>query len=51
MEDLRTPLREGASDADIARIIRDAVFRKPEEHFIRPTHYVSPFLQMSQVGG
>jgi cyclic pyranopterin phosphate synthase len=49
--DLRGPLREGASDDDLAGIVRDAVFRKPEEHFIRPMHYISAFLQMSQVGG
>ena len=49
--DLRTALREGASDAVIIGMIRGAIFRKPEEHFIRPDRYVSPFLQMSQVGG
>lgn len=49
--DLKTALRAGASDGDLAQLVRDALFQKPEEHFIRPTHFVSPHLQMSQVGG
>ena len=49
--DLRTPLRSGASTQDIAAIIRGAVMRKPEEHFFRQDRFISPTLQMSQVGG
>ncbi len=49
--DLRSALRAGAADEDLGRMIRDALFNKPEEHFIRPDHFVSQFLQMSQVGG
>lgn len=49
--DLRGALRSGCSDDEIAGMIRRALMMKPEEHFIRPDRYVSPFLQMSQVGG
>lgn len=49
--DLKTPLRDGATDETLRNIIREAVLGKPPEHFIRPEHFVSPSLQMSQVGG
>jgi cyclic pyranopterin phosphate synthase len=49
--DLRTPMREGASDAELVTMIRQAVLGKPPEHFIRVDHFVSSSLQMSQVGG
>jgi cyclic pyranopterin phosphate synthase len=49
--DLRGALRRGASDDELRGLIRSALFQKPEEHFIRPDHFVSPHLRMSQVGG
>ena len=48
---LRLALRQGASDQDLKVVIRNALLLKPEEHFIRPDHYLSQHLQMSQVGG
>lgn len=48
---LKNALRNGASDDELGAMIRQAIFAKPEEHFIRPDHYVSRWLQMSQVGG
>src|SRR3989338_424818 len=49
--DLRTPLKAGASDQEISSLIQQALLFKPEEHFIRPTHFQSQSLRMSQVGG
>ena len=49
--DLKFALRRGATDEELKQIIRDSLLLKPEEHFIRPDHYVSQYLQMSQVGG
>lgn len=48
--DLRTPLREGASDAEIAELFRTTVLHKPREHRLEdgkaPIHR-----NMSQLGG
>ncbi|MBI2119173.1 MAG: GTP 3',8-cyclase MoaA [Elusimicrobia bacterium] len=49
--DLRTPLKAGASDQEISSLIQQALLFKPEEHFIRPNHFQSQSLHMSQVGG
>lgn len=49
--DLGAALRRGDGDEEIAGLIRAALFRKPEEHFIRPDRFVSRHLRMSQVGG
>ncbi|MFN0117782.1 MAG: GTP 3',8-cyclase MoaA [Elusimicrobiota bacterium] len=49
--DLKSLLRKGSSNEDISKAIRAALFIKPPEHFIRPDHFVSSSLQMSQVGG
>lgn len=49
--DLKTPLKRGASDQEISNLIQQALLFKPEEHFIRPTHFQSQSLHMSQVGG
>lgn len=49
--DLKSALQSGASDDELKQMIRDALLFKPQEHFIRPEHYVSRYLQMSQVGG
>jgi cyclic pyranopterin phosphate synthase len=49
--DLRTGLRTGLTNEDIAMLIRNALMIKPAEHLIRPDQYTSRYLQMSQVGG
>jgi cyclic pyranopterin phosphate synthase len=48
---LKEALERGASDGEISDMIRNDLLLKPEEHFIRPDHYISRTLQMSQVGG
>ena len=50
--DLRTPLRNGASDAELETVIRSAISRKPREHPIE----MNPLprkcqRQMSKIGG
>ena len=49
--DLKAFIRKGANEEEIAQAIRAALFRKPEEHFIRSDNFESRHLQMSQVGG
>jgi cyclic pyranopterin phosphate synthase len=49
--DLRTPLREGATDEDLAGIIRAAVWRKELKHHINEPGFVQPARSMSQIGG
>jgi cyclic pyranopterin phosphate synthase len=49
--DLRGPIREGASDADLEQIIRDAVWRKELKHHINEPGFVAPARSMSQIGG
>jgi cyclic pyranopterin phosphate synthase len=49
--DLRGPLRSGASDADLERLIRDAVARKWAGHRIGRPDFVRPARSMSQIGG
>ena len=49
--DLRTPLRAGATDADLERIIRDAVWHKEPGHRINEPDFVRPARSMSQIGG
>ncbi|MEO8689573.1 MAG: GTP 3',8-cyclase MoaA [Solirubrobacteraceae bacterium] len=49
--DLRTPMREGASDADIEAIVRDAVWRKELKHHIGDEGFVQPARSMSRIGG
>jgi cyclic pyranopterin phosphate synthase len=49
--DLRGPLRAGASDAELERIIRDAVWRKEPGHRINEPDFVRPQRSMSQIGG
>ncbi|MBI4765119.1 MAG: GTP 3',8-cyclase MoaA [Deltaproteobacteria bacterium] len=50
--DLRTPLREGVSDAELESIIRETITRKPKEHPLQ----MNPLprkcqRQMSKIGG
>jgi GTP 3',8-cyclase len=49
--DLRTPLREGASDDDLARLVRAAVWRKWEGHKIDHPDFQRPTRSMSMIGG
>ncbi len=49
--DLRTPLRQGADDAEIEQIIRDAVWRKELKHHVNEPGYVQPVRTMSAIGG
>jgi GTP 3',8-cyclase len=49
--DLRTPLRAGASDADMEQIIRDAVWRKELKHHVGEPGFVQPARTMSAIGG
>jgi cyclic pyranopterin phosphate synthase len=49
--DLRAPLREGASDADLERIVRDAVWRKELKHHVGEPGFRQPPRTMSAIGG
>ncbi|HZS15388.1 MAG TPA: GTP 3',8-cyclase MoaA [Candidatus Dormibacteraeota bacterium] len=49
--DLRGPLRSGASDGELERVIRDAVWRKEPGHRINEPDFVRPARSMSQIGG
>jgi cyclic pyranopterin phosphate synthase len=49
--DLRTPLREGASDEELERIVRDAVWLKELKHDIGDPGFVQPARTMSAIGG
>jgi len=49
--DLRTPLREGATDAELIQVIRDAVWRKELKHRVNDPGYRQPARTMSQIGG
>jgi GTP 3',8-cyclase len=49
--DLRTPMRAGASDAEIESIVRDAVWRKELKHHIGDEGFVQPARSMSRIGG
>jgi cyclic pyranopterin phosphate synthase len=49
--DLRTPLRSGASDAEIEQVIRDAVWHKELKHRVGEPGFVQPARTMSAIGG
>jgi len=49
--DLRGPLREGADDGELERIIRDAVWRKELKHHVNEPGFVQPARTMSAIGG
>jgi cyclic pyranopterin phosphate synthase len=49
--DLRTPLRAGASDQDLAEVIRAAVWAKWEGHKINHPDFERPARSMSMIGG
>jgi GTP 3',8-cyclase len=49
--DLRGPMRAGASDAELERVIRDAVWRKELKHRVNEPGFVQPARTMSAIGG
>ena len=49
--DLREPLRAGAADAELERIIRDAVWRKELKHRVNEPGFTPPARTMSAIGG
>jgi GTP 3',8-cyclase len=49
--DLRAPLRDGADDAELQQIIRDAVWRKELKHHVGEPGFVQPARTMSAIGG
>jgi cyclic pyranopterin phosphate synthase len=49
--DLRDPMRSGASDDGLEKIIRDAVWRKELKHRVNEPGFRQPPRTMSQIGG
>ncbi|HYH58963.1 MAG TPA: GTP 3',8-cyclase MoaA [Thermoleophilaceae bacterium] len=49
--DLREPLRAGATDAELATVIRDAVWRKELKHRVGEPGFIQPARTMSAIGG
>jgi cyclic pyranopterin phosphate synthase len=49
--DLRTPLRNGATDEEMAQLIRGGVWRKWEGHKINHPDFQRPDRSMSMIGG
>jgi cyclic pyranopterin phosphate synthase len=49
--DLREPLRAGATDDDLERVVRDAVWRKELKHHVNEPGFVQPARTMSAIGG
>jgi cyclic pyranopterin phosphate synthase len=49
--DLRDPMRAGAPDAELERIIRDAVWRKELKHRVNEPGFRPPPRTMSAIGG
>jgi GTP 3',8-cyclase len=49
--DLREPLRTGASDTQLAELIRDAVWRKELKHHVGEPGFSQPPRTMSAIGG
>jgi GTP 3',8-cyclase len=49
--DLRTPMRDGADDRELERIIRDAVWLKELKHHVGEPGFIQPARSMSAIGG
>jgi GTP 3',8-cyclase len=49
--DLRAPLRDGASDDELERIVREAVWRKELKHHVGERGFRQPPRTMSAIGG
>jgi GTP 3',8-cyclase len=49
--ELRSPLRDGATDAELEELVRDAVWRKELKHHVNDPGFVQPARSMSRIGG
>ncbi|CAN5518594.1 GTP 3',8-cyclase MoaA [soil metagenome] len=49
--DLREPLRAGATDTEVEKVIRDAVWRKELKHHVNEPGFIAPPRSMSAIGG
>jgi len=49
--DLRGPLRAGADEGELERVIRDAVWRKELKHHVGEPGFIQPDRSMSAIGG
>ena len=49
--DLRSPMRAGAGDDELERIIRDAVWQKELKHHVGEPGFIQPPRTMSAIGG
>ncbi len=49
--DLRGPIRDGADDDELERIIRDAVWEKELKHHVGEAGFIQPARSMSAIGG
>jgi cyclic pyranopterin phosphate synthase len=49
--DLRAPMRDGATDAELEQIVRDAVWRKELKHHVGEPGFIQPARSMSRIGG
>jgi len=49
--DLRGPLRAGASDSELAQLVREAVWSKELKHRVNEPGFVQPARTMSAIGG
>jgi cyclic pyranopterin phosphate synthase len=49
--DLRAPLRSGATDAELEKVVRDAVWRKELKHRVNEPGFIQPARTMSAIGG
>ncbi len=49
--DLRTPLRQQATDDELEQVIRDAVWRKELKHHVGEPGFIQPARSMSAIGG
>jgi GTP 3',8-cyclase len=49
--DLRSPLRDGADDSELERIVREAVWRKELKHHVGEPGFRQPARTMSSIGG
>jgi cyclic pyranopterin phosphate synthase len=49
--DLRTPMRDGAEDRELERIIREAVWLKELKHHVGEPGFIQPARSMSAIGG
>jgi GTP 3',8-cyclase len=49
--DVRGPMRDGASDAELETVIRDAVWRKELKHHVGERGFIQPQRSMSAIGG